>query len=103
MLVTFLGSTTRLFQTVGWLSIHPIPWLEIPAWMGTWLGFYPSWEGMLIPPLGLAYVGGAWLYVKWRSHRAQSELESRMAASGKPAGSGTSASPSTLHGTVASR
>lgn len=74
VLVTFLGSTVRLFQTVGWLSIHPITWLEIPSWMGTWLGIYPSWEGLLIPPLGLVYVGTAWLWVKWRSARAQASL-----------------------------
>lgn len=103
VLVTFLGSTTRLFQTVGWLPIHPIPQLEIPSWMGTWLGFYPSWEGILIPPLGLAYVGGAWLYVKWRSSRTQNELEAQMATGSKPAGMQASASPSTLHSTVASR
>lgn len=71
VLVTFIGSTVRLFQTIGWMPIHPIPWLEIPSWMGIWFGLYPSWEGMLIPPLGLVYVGGAWLFVKWRSHRAQ--------------------------------
>lgn len=67
ILVTFLGSTVRLFQTVGWMPIHPITDLDIPTWMGTWLGLYPSWEGLLVPPLGLVYVGGAWLFVKWRS------------------------------------
>jgi len=69
VLVTFLGSTTRLFQTSGWLSVHPIAWLDFPQWMGTWLGLYPSWEGVLIPPLGFVYVGGAWLYMKWKSAR----------------------------------
>ncbi len=86
VLVTFLGSTVRLFQTVGWLPIHPIYWLDIPAWMGTWLGLYPSWEGLLIPPLGLVYVGGAWLYVKWRSARNRAAA---MAAGQGPAGGGT--------------
>ena len=64
IMVTFLGSTVRLFQTVGWLSVHPIPGLQIPSWAGLWLGIYPSWEGILIPPLALVYVGGAWLYLK---------------------------------------
>ena len=70
IMITFLGSTTRLFQTVGWLPIHPIPGLEIPAWAGLWLGLYPSWEGLLIPPLALVYVGGAWLWVRWQSRRS---------------------------------
>ncbi len=68
IMVTFLGSTTRLFQTVGWLPIHPIPGLEIPTWAGLWLGLYPSWEGLLVPPLALVYVSGAWLWVRWQSH-----------------------------------
>ena len=69
ILVTFLGSTVRLFQTVGWLPIHPLPSLHLPAWTGFWLGLYPSLEGIVIPMLGFAYVGGAWLFVKWQSNR----------------------------------
>jgi len=70
IMITFLGSTVRLFQTVSWMPIHPISSLHIPAWMGTWLGIYPSWEGLFIPPLALVYVGGAWLFVKLRSRSA---------------------------------
>ena len=71
IMVTFLGSTVRLFQTVSWMPIHPIPSLDIPAWAGLWLGFYPSWEGILIPPLALVYVGGAWLWVRFQSRRVE--------------------------------
>jgi high-affinity iron transporter len=84
VLVTFLGSTVRLFQTVGWLPIHPITGLDIPTWMGTWLGLYPSWQGLLIPPLGLAYVGAAWLWVKWRSARTRHALQSLAPSPGPP-------------------
>jgi high-affinity iron transporter len=64
IMVTFLGSAVRLFQTVGWLPVHPLPGLNMPNWVGVWFGLYPSWEGLLIPPLALVYVGGAWLYLK---------------------------------------
>ena len=67
IMVTFLGSTVRLFQTVGWMPIHPIPSLNIPAWAGLWFGLYPSWEGLFIPPLALVYVGGTWLWVRIHS------------------------------------
>lgn len=67
IMVTFLGSTVRLFQTVGWLPIHPVPGLHLPNWAGMWLGLYPSWEGLFIPPLALVYVGGAWLWTRWQS------------------------------------
>ena len=71
IMVSFLGSTVRLFQTVSWLPVHPVPGLHVPAWAGLWLGLYPSWEGLLIPPLALAWVGGAWAWTKWSSSRKQ--------------------------------
>jgi high-affinity iron transporter len=71
ILVTFLGSTVRIFQTVGWLPIHPLEKFEIPTWMGQWLGLYPSWEGLTLPFLGISYVGGAWLYMKITAAREQ--------------------------------
>lgn len=80
IMVTFFGSTARLFQTVGWLPIHSVKGLTVPVWMGTWLGFYPSWEGILIPMLALVYVGGAWLWVKLSSRRAVAAIASSHAA-----------------------
>ena len=71
IMVSFLGSTVRLFQTVNWLPVHPVPGLHVPAWAGLWLGLYPSWEGLLIPPMALVYVGGAWAWTKWSSSRKQ--------------------------------
>ncbi len=71
VLFTFLGSTVRIFQTIGWLPVHPIPGLELPAWTGVWLGIYPTREGLLIPFASFAYVGAMWLWVKFASRRAQ--------------------------------
>lgn len=71
VLFTFLGSTTRLFQTVGWLPVHPVPGLRLPAWVGTWLGLYPTWEGIIIPFSAFAYVAGAWVWVKISTRRKQ--------------------------------
>ena len=74
IMVTFLGSAVRLFQTVGWLPVHPLPGLDVPNWAGVWLGIYPSWEGLLIPPLALVYVAGAWLFTKIASKNAQQKI-----------------------------
>jgi len=79
ILFTFLGSTTRLFQTVGWLPVHPIHGLHLPAWMGVWLGLYPTWEGVLIPLAAFAYVGGAWLWVKFSARRATAPIPAKPA------------------------
>ncbi|MEO6848901.1 MAG: FTR1 family protein [Chthoniobacterales bacterium] len=80
IMVTFVGSTVRLFQTVGWLPIHPIPHLHLPNWVGLWFGLYPSWEGILIPFATLAYVGGAWLFTRWSSFRRQRRIEAEQTA-----------------------
>jgi high-affinity iron transporter len=80
IMVTFIGSTVRLFQTVNWMPIHPVYSLHLPNWSGLWLGLYPSWEGLLIPPLALVYVGGMWLFNRWRSRKAEGELSSVEAA-----------------------
>lgn len=85
VLFTFLGSTVRLFQTVGWLPVHPIPGFELPTWMGVWLGLYPTWEGILIPFGAFAYVGGMWLWVKFTAARAQQAEMQALKASAAPA------------------
>ena len=79
IMVTFIGSTVRLFQVVNWMPIHPVYSLHLPNWSGLWLGLYPSWEGLLIPPLALVYVGGVWLFNKLRSRKAESELPPEIA------------------------
>lgn len=84
ILVSFLGSTVRLFQTVGWLPVHPVPGLVLPQWAGLWFGLYPSREGLLIPPCALLYVSGAWLFTKIQANRVQ-----------RPASAGGSAVPLT--------
>jgi high-affinity iron transporter len=81
IMTTFIGQTVRLFQTVDWMPIHPIHGLHLPNWVGLWLGLYPSWEGLLIPPLALVYVGGVWLFNRWRSRKKEADLPANVAAS----------------------
>lgn len=77
VLFTFSGSTVRILQTVGWLPIHPLPGVTFPNWVGVWLGLYPTFEGLLVPLLVLAYVGGAWLWVRWNSTPPEKRSESK--------------------------
>lgn len=86
VLFTFLGSTVRLFQTVGWLPVHPFFDLQFPHWLGLWLGIYPTWEGIFIPMLSFAYVGGAWLWVKFSARRAQPAITAAAPAAAAEAG-----------------
>jgi high-affinity iron transporter len=43
VLVVLVGNTIRTIQGVGWVSITPID-VDLPLWMGTWLGVFPTWE-----------------------------------------------------------
>lgn len=74
VLFTFLGSTARLLQTVGWLPVHPLPGFSLPNWTGIWFGLYPTWEGIIAPTLAFVYVGAAWLWVKFSVKRKAMRL-----------------------------
>ncbi len=78
VLFTFLGSTTRLLQTVGWLPVHPIPGFSLPNWTGIWFGLYPTWEGIIAPFLAFVYVGAAWLWVKFSVRKKIASEESKV-------------------------
>ncbi len=68
VLFTMVGNTVRTLQGVGWFPIHPID-LDIPLWMGTWLGIHPSWETMTAQVLAVAFVIGSYWAAGWYSKR----------------------------------
>ena len=43
VLVIMVGKTARTMQGVGWLPITPID-IDVPYWMGLWLGIFPTVE-----------------------------------------------------------
>ena len=45
IMVSFLGSTVRLFQTVSWLPVHPVPGLHVPSLGRTVDGFVSELGG----------------------------------------------------------
>ena len=68
VLFTMVGNTVRTLQGVGWFPIHPIG-LDIPLWMGTWLGIHPSVETLLAQVLALVFVIGSYWAAGWYSKR----------------------------------
>lgn len=68
VLFTMVGNTVRTLQGVGWFPIHGID-LDIPLWMGTWLGIHPSWETMIAQVLAVAFVIGSYWAAGWYSKR----------------------------------
>ena len=68
VLFTMVGNTVRTLQGVGWFPIHPID-VDVPLWMGTWLGIHPAWETMVAQVLALVFVIGSYWAAGWYSKR----------------------------------
>ena len=64
VLVVMVGNTARTLQGVGWLSITPID-VELPLWMGTWLGVFPTWETLGAQLAAFAFVVGSYFLAEW--------------------------------------
>jgi high-affinity iron transporter len=61
VLVVLVGNTVQTSQAVGWLPVTPVEGLTLPYWTGTWLGLYPTWEGLLAQAAALAFVLGSYV------------------------------------------
>ena len=61
VLVILVGTTVQTFQVVGWLPVAPIEGLRLPYWAGTWLGVYPTWQGVTAQVAAAAFVVGCYL------------------------------------------
>ena len=60
VLLQMVGSTVHVLQVVGWLPIHVIQALDVPYWLGTWFGVYPTWEGISFQIAALVFVVGSY-------------------------------------------
>lgn len=59
VLTVMVGQTAHVMQVVGWLSVTPTGW-GLPYWLGTWLGVYPTLEGLLLQALAPTVVVGSY-------------------------------------------
>jgi high-affinity iron transporter len=72
VLVTMVRGTVHTLQLVGWLPIHPIPGLgQMPYWLGTWFGLFPSWEGVVTQALALTFVFGSYYLAEHAQYRSR--------------------------------
>ncbi len=61
VLVILVGTTVQTFQVVGWLPVAPIEGVRLPYWAGTWLGIYPTWQGIIAQVGAATFVVGSYL------------------------------------------
>jgi high-affinity iron transporter len=70
VLLQMVGSTVHVLQVVGWLPIHVIQALDLPYWLGTWFGVYPTWEGLGVQLAAMVFVVGSYYLAEGlRKHR----------------------------------
>jgi high-affinity iron transporter len=68
VLLVMVGTTVHVLQVVGWLPIHIINGVTIPFWMGTWLGLFPTWEGVALQIAAAIFVIGSYYWAEHLIH-----------------------------------
>ncbi len=62
VLLIMIGKTVHVMQEVGWFPTSPIGILSLPDWVGTWLGIYSNWQGVLLQfATGVFLIGSFYL------------------------------------------
>jgi high-affinity iron transporter len=83
VLVMMVGNTVHVMQAVGWLPITPISGVFLPTWAGQWLGFYATWQGILLQALALAYVLGTYFWAERAHHSKRDSVAVQRKKGGK--------------------
>jgi high-affinity iron transporter len=80
VLLVMVGNTVHVLQVLGWLPVHPLRGVTLPAWTGLWFGVYLTWEGLALQFAAAVFVIGSYLLAeRLRQRRA---LASRVVAGG---------------------
>ena len=76
VLLTMVGNTVHVMQSVGWLPITSIQGVYLPYWMGQWFGVFATWQGIILQFLAAVFVIGSYfLAERQKNHsREQSRL-----------------------------
>ena len=83
VLVTMVGTTVHTMQLVGWMPIAPVRALEgLPYGFGTWLGIYPTWQGLVAQVLAVVFVVGSYVVAEHGFLRRTPAPAARVAARG---------------------
>jgi high-affinity iron transporter len=74
VLLQMVGSTVHVLQVIGWLPIHVISALDLPYWLGTWFGIYPTWEGLIFQFAAMTFVVGSYYLAEGMRKRRLSSM-----------------------------
>ncbi|MEM7343212.1 MAG: FTR1 family protein [Chloroflexota bacterium] len=86
VLLIIVGNTIHIMQAVRWMTFTPIQGLDIPYWMGLWLGLFPTWEGIIAQVAAATFVIGSYYLAEYqhKSSRASRRKKGKDSIEGKP-------------------
>jgi high-affinity iron transporter len=74
VLAVLVGHTVQTMQVVGWAPITPVTGLTLPFWTGTWLGVFPTWEGLLAQAGAVVFVLGSYVAAEAIRRRRRAKI-----------------------------
>jgi high-affinity iron transporter len=75
VLLTMVGHTVHVIQSVGWLPITPIQGVFIPYWMGQWFGLFATWQGIILQFASAAFVIGSYFLAEHQNKRTRTRAQ----------------------------
>ncbi|MGA7729859.1 MAG: FTR1 family protein [Chloroflexia bacterium] len=87
VLLVMVGNTTHVMQVVGWLPAHTIPGIDLPYWVGMWLGVYPTWEGIFLQIAAGTFVIGSYFLAERQKDRKAQPMQPKPTLQAIPASS----------------
>jgi high-affinity iron transporter len=84
VLLTMIGNTVHVMQSIGWMPITPIQGVYLPYWMGQWFGFFATWQGVVLQVVAGVFVIGSYFVAEHQNKRTREQAritsEQRQAA-----------------------
>ncbi len=88
VLAVMVGTTVHNLQAIGWLPTTPTAF-QIPVAWSTWLGVFPTWEGLVAQAGSLVFVLGSYFAareIQVKRPRRRASAAERVATAGAPEG-----------------
>jgi high-affinity iron transporter len=85
VLAVLVGHTVQTMQVVGWMPITPVDGLMLPFWTGTWLGLFPTWEGLVLQAAAIVFVLGSYVFAEALRARKRRRLIAGATSTPSPA------------------
>lgn len=69
VLMIMVGKTVHIMQALLWIPVTPLSGVNLPYWMGLWLGAYPTWQTILAQLAAGAFVIGSYYVAEAQQKR----------------------------------